>query len=161
MPNAFVSDMTIQTREKDLIAVTHGRGIYKTDLEPLYEHWTKPSQAATFLHHTKAILPENDASGRKPDLSTYENMGFSFSLPQAQQLELTILNEEGETIFTDVYSAKEGLNTYSWDLTLEPDAVDDNPYAFRLIKLVEAGDYTIRLVGKEVTLERTFWVVER
>ncbi|GAB5554700.1 MAG: hypothetical protein Sapg2KO_42910 [Saprospiraceae bacterium] len=160
MPNVFVSDLTIQTREKDLIAATHGRGIYKMDLEPLYKHWEINLAKATFLYHTPAILPKKDASGRKPDLSTYEKMAFHFQVPQAGELQLRILNENLEAIFTDVVSAQKGLNSYVWDLMLAPRTPDDSPYAFRFHNFVEAGNYTIQLEGAKTKIERTFIVKE-
>lgn len=37
MPACAVADLEIDENTKDLIAATHGRSIYKTNLKPLYE----------------------------------------------------------------------------------------------------------------------------
>lgn len=161
MPNVFVSDLTIQTREKDLIAATHGRGIYKMDLEPLYKYWEINVANATFLYHTPAVLPVPDDSGRKPDLSTYEKMAFHFQMPQAEALQLTIFNKNLEPVFSDVLNARKGLNSYTWDLIVERNTSDHNPYAFRLVNFVSSGTYTIQLEGPETKIIRTFTVEEK
>lgn len=158
IPNSFVSDMTIQERENDLIAVTHGRGIFKIDLEPLHSYLKNNSQTAEFLYISKAILPKGDGSG-KPDLSSYENVNFSFYSPSEKKLKLNISNQEGESVFTTQINVQKGLNTYSWDLILGPNLSDD-PYLFNFVNLPKGGDYTIHLTGEQLDIKATFLIKE-
>ena len=158
MPNSFVSDMTIQERENDLIAVTHGRGIFKIDLESLHNYLKNNSEKAEILYISKAILPKGDASG-KPDFSSYENLAINYYSPSAQKLKLSITDKEGNFVYTKEISALKGLNTYSWDLILGP-MLSDDPYLFNFVKLAKAGDYTIHLTGEQMDIESTFTIVE-
>lgn len=158
LPNSFVSDMTIQERENDLIAVTHGRGIFKIDLEPLHNYLKNNTEEAEILYISEAILPKGDGSG-KPDFSSYENVSISYYSPSKGKLELSIIDKEGTSVFTKEISAQKGLNTYSWDLILGP-IVSDDPYLFNFVKLPEAGDYTIHLTGKQMDIESAFTIME-
>ncbi|MEM6380778.1 MAG: hypothetical protein AAF705_21525, partial [Bacteroidota bacterium] len=135
-------------------------GIYKMDLEPLYEYFEQPATNSEILYISPAILPEKDASGRKPDLLTYEKMAFYFKIPNAGQIKLSIIDENFETIFSDAISVRKGLNSYEWDLILGRTAIDDNPYAFRFVEFIEAGTYTFRLEGENIQLEHSFTVNE-
>ncbi len=158
IPNSFVSDMTIQERENDLIAVTHGRGIFKIDLEPLHNYLKNTPEAAEFLYISEAILPQGDGSG-KPDFSSYENVAFNFYSPSEGKLKLNIIDKEGSSVFTKEISGQKGLNTYSWDLILGPITRDD-PYLFNFVELAKPGDYRIHLTGDQLDIESTFSIKE-
>lgn len=154
IPNSFVSDMTIQEREKDLIAVSHGRGIFKINLKPLHTYLKNNPKGGEFLYISKAILPTDDGSG-KPDFTSYENVSFSYFSPSTEELTLNIISEEDSTVYTTKIDANRGLNTYSWDLILGPN-IDDNPYLFKFVNLPKAGDYTIQISGSQLYIEQNF-----
>jgi hypothetical protein len=44
MPKVAVHDIVIHKRDKDLLIGTHGRSIYKIDLDPIYAQRTSPNQ---------------------------------------------------------------------------------------------------------------------
>ncbi|MEN2280891.1 hypothetical protein AAGF08_02050 [Algoriphagus sp. SE2] len=154
IPNSFVSDMTIQERENDLIAVTHGRGIFKFDLEPIHSFLKENPKSASFLYISEAILPQGDGSG-KPDFSSYENVNFSFHWPANEKLKLSINNWEGEPVFSKEINAQKGLNTFTWDLILGPN-LNDDPYLFNFVNLPKAGEYSIHLTGNQLDIKAEF-----
>jgi photosystem II stability/assembly factor-like uncharacterized protein len=160
MPNVFVSDMTIQTRENDLIAATHGRGIFKIDLNPLHQNFTNKSETAEVLHISEAILPSPDDSGRKPDLSSYEAVAFSFFTPNSEQIELTIMDKDGKTVFSDSLESTVGLNTYKWNLMIDF-SPEEGPYLASLFKMASAGTYSLALKGGKTNIKSSFTIIKK
>ena len=157
VPHSFVADMTIMEREKDLIAATHGRGIYKIDLEPLYDYLSVNRDSARILYITDAKLPEMDASGEKPDLTTHYDVLFSFFVPEKSTMDIRIEDSEGQTVVTDKKEFRKGLNTWSWDLiTGMNENEDDNPYFYKLLEFAEPGLYMIKITGKNTDMKKNF-----
>ncbi len=160
MPHCFVADMTIQAREKDLIAVTHGRGIFKLDLEPLYTYLAEPSEKARFLYVTEAILPSRDASGQRADLTTYDPVQFHAYLPDATTLKMDIIDSDQKVICASEVTSVKGFNTFSWDLITER-VESDNPYHFRMQTFPRAGEYRVQLQTGQTCIETSFSVTEQ
>ncbi|MCP4450768.1 MAG: hypothetical protein GY809_04860 [Planctomycetes bacterium] len=160
MPHCFVADMTIQTREKDLIAVTHGRGIYKLDLEPLHAHMADPSDKARCLYITEARLPLPDASGSKPDLASYEPVQFHVYCPAADTFQMEILDADKKVITSQEVTSVRGLNTFAWDLVTER-VQKNNPYHFRTHLFPEAGEYYVRWQSSQTVIEASFLIKEQ
>jgi hypothetical protein len=155
MPHCFVADMTIQGREKDLIAVTHGRGIFKLDLEPLHAYLSAPSDKARVLSVTEAILPSRDASGQRLDLNSYDPVKFYVVLPAAETLNLEIRDANQKVIFTREETCARGFNTISWDLIIRREE-KDNPYHYKSQIFPDPGDYRITLQTGQTRLETSF-----
>jgi len=160
MPNCFVADMTIQSKNKDLIAATHGRGIYKIDLEPIYKHLQNTSYKDRFLYITRAELPKMDASGQKPDLSGYEPVQFSFFLSSGNMMAISIVDSKDSLVFYDKQYFSKGLNTYQWDLTCIKRIYSDNPYGLNIKLFPKPGEYKIRLKGIKTELEKIFSITD-
>jgi len=157
LPHSFVADMTIMTRGKDLIAATHGRGIYKIDLEPLYVYLSANRDSAKILYITEAKLPEMDASGEKPDFTTHYNVHFSFFIPRKDILDINIIDPDGHTVFTEKQEFREGLNTWRWDLVTGINKnEEDNPYFYKQLEFAEPGLYMIKITGKNTDMEKNF-----
>ncbi|NQV32687.1 MAG: hypothetical protein HQ515_08340 [Phycisphaeraceae bacterium] len=155
MPHCFVADMTIQTREKDLIAVTHGRGIYKLDLEPLYATLADPSDKARCLYITEAMLPSKDASGNRLDLTSYEPVQFHVYLPAAETLTMEVTDAEQKVIMSSTVTSVKGFNTFFWDLVTQR-VEKDNPYHFKTHIFPEAGAYSVRWRSSRTDIEAAF-----
>ena len=155
MPHCFVADMTIQTRDKDLIAVTHGRGIFKLDLEPLYATLADPSDKARCLYITEAMLPSKDASGNRLDLTRYDPVQFHVYLPDAETLQMEILDADQKVITSQTVTSVKGFNTFSWDLVAQR-IEKDNPYHFNTHIFPEAGMYSVRWRSSRTDIEGSF-----
>ncbi|MFO7756333.1 MAG: hypothetical protein R6V34_10145 [Bacteroidales bacterium] len=157
LPNSFVADMTIMEREKDLIAVTHGRGIYKIDLEPLYEYLSGNDDGAGILYLTEAKLPEIDESGAKPDMTTHYDVNFSFFIPGKATLDIDIIDSDDNIVYSKKQEFRKGLNTWSWDMIRGINKNEENnPYFYKVLEFAEPGLYMIKLTGENIEMKRKF-----
>ena len=153
MPHSFVADMTIQEREMDLIAATHGRGIYQISLKPVHKWLTGDKKEPAILYVSEALLPPKDMSGSKFDLTDYEDFRISFSIPEKDKLEIIFTGKAGEVVYRDKKEFVAGLNTYKWNL-ITGEVDDLNPYRYIFKLFPDAGEYTLRLKGRNYTLEQ-------
>lgn len=161
IPNSFVADMTVMKRENDLIAATHGRGIYKIDTEPLHTFLEKEMDSAVFLFSGEAVLPMMDLSGQKPDMTTHYAVDFSFFLPYGGNCDIDILNNKGEKVYTEKCMFSDGLNTWNWDLVTGKNSNEDNnPYFFRTLAFAEPGSYIFRLSRGDILVEEAFIIAK-
>ena len=157
IPNSFVSDMTIMEREADLIATTHGRGIFRIDLEPLYEYLSGNNDGAGILYLTEAKLPEIDESGSKPDMTTHYDVHFSFFIPEKGNLDIDIIDSDNNIVFSEKQEFSKGLNTWSWDMVRAINKNEENnPYFYKVLEFAEPGLYRIRISGKNIDMEDNF-----
>lgn len=160
MPNCFVTDMTIQQRALDLIVATHGRGIYKIDLEPVHKYVDLPGDKSEILFLTDAYLPLEDASGQKSDFSSYEGLRVDLYLEDSGEYDISVTNSEDDIVlYTNTTTYKKGLNSFSWNLVVN--SVDnDNPYLFKFSEFAKPGKYIIIVEGKNTKIKSEFYVVE-
>jgi len=157
IPHSFVADMTIMERESDLIAATHGRGIFKIDLEPFYEYLKSGRDSSRILYITEAYLPEMDASGTKPDMSTLYDINFHFYIPGQSLLDFEVINEKDSVVFSDKREYSKGLNTWAWDMITGLNVNKNlNPYFYDKHEFAEPGLYKIRITGKYTDMEKDF-----
>ena len=159
MPHIFVADMTIQAREKDLIVSTHGRGIYKMDLEPIYAHMANPDKPS-ILHVTEAVLPQKDASAQNIRLTSYVPVKFSMYLPQAGTMTFTASKPDGTVIDTRDFKIVKGFNTFSWDMVIKRDDQPYAPYHYKTHIFPEAGTYPITFETKDIQLKQSLLINE-
>jgi photosystem II stability/assembly factor-like uncharacterized protein len=157
VPNSFVADMTIMKREKDLIAATHGRGIYKLDLEPVHAYLSLGAGIPAILHITPATLPLSDASGRKHDMSTLFDLIVTFCTPETLELTIEISDSSGNTVYRDKMKAGKGLNSWRWDL-ITGRTDDDSPYFYSPVTFPDPGEYKVKMSGKSVSMEKLFTI---
>ncbi|RIW12945.1 hypothetical protein D0X99_17785 [Algoriphagus lacus] len=153
-PPAAVSDIEVEPRTSDLIVSTHGRGIYKVNLKPLYEIVSKNSldQEMLFELSNVTVLPANRFD--KLHNIDLEKMTISFWLPKARTIVLRIVNEKNEMIWSKEIMGRMGLNQYRWDLILKENT-SPLPYFLNQKEFLSKGKYTLQFVG-ETTIERGF-----
>ena len=153
-PPAAVSDIEVEPRTSDQIVSTHGRGIYKVNLKPLYEIVSKNSldQEMLFELSNVTVLPANRFD--KLHNIDLEKMTISFWLPKARTIVLRIVNEKNEMIWSKEIMGRMGLNQYRWDLILKENT-SPLPYFLNQKEFLSKGKYTLQFVG-ETTLERVF-----
>lgn len=157
LPNSFVADLTIQERDRDLIAATHGRGLYKIDLEALYAHHKLANEMLKILYISEATLPSSDASGGKPDLTSYENVEFSFRAFNNGPAEISVIDSTDQVIWEDEIITRIGINTYSWDLIVGPN-YSDNPYLYEFFIFPDPGTYMISIRVGDAEMSSRFVV---
>lgn len=161
MPAAAVSDLVIQEREMDLVAATHGRGIYRTNLRPLHAAFESGVPQVNMLFETPtARLPWINDTHRDPRYSTMEKVPITFYLLRETPVTLSVTDGQGQEVWSRVLPAQTGLNQIRWDLVTE--RVEGNDaYFWRYLRFVRSGTYEIRVSGEGVDLRGELRVVER
>lgn len=160
MPNVSVADLEIQRREKHLIAATHGRGIYKLDLDPLYRSFLEGYPLTkNFLFAIPAVNTpgERDTHG-DVDEQTVQNVPFTFWLAEAGPVRLEVRDEGGELMWSKTLAGEKGFNQFWWDLVTHR-RESDLPYFIHYKLYLPAGNYTVRLQHGSETLEEP-WMVQ-
>jgi photosystem II stability/assembly factor-like uncharacterized protein len=145
IPTVAVDDLKIHPREADLIAGTHGRGIYILDVHPIQQitaavldkpvhlfnpknpilyhiNWTK-NRGASGARRFNAENPYShlfrisDRSGAAPPGAS---LYYYLKNPSAPQVIIHILNSENEVMRVLEGKAEAGLNMVEWDLRSAP-----------------------------------------
>ncbi len=179
MPPVSVRDIRVQKRERDLVAATHGRGIWIMDdirwLEELdaatmnKELHGFPVKTATLwrMYGQVENLGHETYRARNPDYGAYFNFFMKSDLKDKGKVEVTIMDAEGKTVRTWRDStAKAGTNRIVWNLRFAP--------ATALIgggggggggggfggggPLAAPGEYKVRLAANGQTIELPFTV---
>ncbi len=168
--NALVHDLLIHPRENDLIAATHGRGLFAVDITPLQEmtggFWT--SDIHLFAVEPKTPRPIRRAKlegsdGNRVFKAPNEPAGLviNYHLKQAVKgpVVIRVSDPFGEEIAVLEGKAAAGLHSLVWDMRRaparaagpqEPGAVAARP---RFAPTVPPGDYVVILEagGKKLT----------
>jgi len=134
LPPVSVRDLRVQPEANDLIAATHGRGIYVfDDLRPLQEHakgvaLITPRDAIVFARRTPTVNARG--TGANPDGPVL--ISFTQDAPAAQTPSIEILDARGTVVrhlsgTHEVDGADEpvvpnraGINRIAWDGTNDP-----------------------------------------
>ena len=95
LPMSSVSDIEIHKSSNDLIISTHGRGIFKFNLDPLHYYFEKGKNIKEeFLFSSKRMfLPKFNDTHREPLMHTYQKVPISFNLNNDRKYELVIKKE--------------------------------------------------------------------
>ncbi len=156
-----VSDLVIQEREMELVAGTHGRGIYRMNIRPIREAFKNGPPAGDILFETAtARLPWINDTHRDPKLQTLEKVPITFFLTKDAAVALDVRDEKGEVLWSREIPGRKGFNQFRWDLIIE--TVDSpQPYFTQYRKFIPPGEYEIRISGGGVDLRGRLRVEER
>lgn len=158
LPAVSVADLAIDEESRDLVIGTHGRGIYKVNLHPIYKSLKSGSTLAHLVHTSEFRLPRIRDTHRDPDYETLQKTTISYYLPDPAELSLSIKNSVGETIWSKALAGRKGINEYRWDLVLKR-LESDQPYFIHYNELIKPGDYTLILETSGEKSEQTFRVL--
>lgn len=157
MPGVAIADLEIHSPAKELIAATHGRGIYKINLEPIYKMINDHlSLEADHLFEIKpAILPWFLSISETPDYRTIEKVSISFWLQESKPVTIAVIDSMNKEVWKHSEEGKKGLNEYRWDLiTKRQDS--DQPYFTEYETYIKAGNYTMVLSDGKKELKQAF-----
>jgi hypothetical protein len=159
MAATAISDLVIQEREMELLAGTHGRGIYKMSIQAIHEAFKgEPPPKNRIFKIPVARLPWINDTHRDPRMRTAERIPITFFLSNEGDVELRVKNEEGKTIWIKPLDGRKGFNQFYWDLVIKR---NDSPQAYftRYLEFAPPGDYEIQIVGKGIDLRGTLAVI--
>jgi photosystem II stability/assembly factor-like uncharacterized protein len=159
-PLVPVADLAIN-HANELIVATHGRGIYKIDLSPIYVlHDSDVLRKST--PYLFSVLDFKSARRRAThkdvDLSSVEKQNFYFYLPGSGVVKLSIEDQLGEKIWQNEVSGKRGINGYRWDQILSTEASLE-PYFINYEKYITPGSYKLILNFEGTTVATDFEVL--
>lgn len=156
MPAAAIADLEIHLGTMDLIAATHGRGIYKISVKPIQKLVTEKLSLDKnyFFDIYPMKRPWFNSSQGEPDYRTVEKASFVFWLAEAKDVKLSIADSTNNEIWNKVIQGKKGFNEFRWDLVISRQT-SDHPYFIHYDKFINAGSYGVKLSsGDEHLLQR-------
>ena len=144
-PMTSVSDIEIDRETNDMIVSSHGRGIYKINLNPIHNYFMNRDmlKGDKILNTEKFILPKFNDTHREPIMNSYEKVPISFYLNNEKKYSLIIKKEEN-IIWQIDQLGKKGINEFRWDLITEK-SDNQKPYYIHFNKFILAGNYTLIL----------------
>jgi photosystem II stability/assembly factor-like uncharacterized protein len=160
MPSAAIADLEINETTQDLVVATHGRGIYKVNLSPIYElrKLARPD-LDQFLSIPQVQLPWKNSLGGEIDYRTLEKVPVSCWLAEPKQLTLSLTDQEGKQLWTYTFAGEKGLNQYRWDLIVQK-VKSDYAYFIHYDKFLTEGTYRMNLTAKNLTLTQLLLAVK-
>ncbi|MCD6332250.1 MAG: hypothetical protein J7L89_03155 [Bacteroidales bacterium] len=160
MAATCISDLEIQAPTRDLVAGTHGRGIYKLNLKPVDEwlHYLASVPATASTLNPPPLLfsipplraPWYNATHGDPDPRTIEKTAFTFWLDQNQEVTLRIFDKNKEIYTKDIYGFA-GFNQYRWDGVIKKTS-SNQPYFFHYKTYLSPGKYRVDIIGERMEL---------
>ncbi len=182
MPPVSVRDLRIQKRERDLVAATHGRGIWilndmrwLEEIDPVVTgkelHGFKVKTATLWnMYDQLENLGDKTYRAKNPDYGAYLNFYLKNDLKPKEKVEVTILDAAGTMVKTWKDStAKAGMNRIVWNFrhTAATPAAGagggggggGGGFGFGGFgPLAAPGDYTAKLTAAGQTIELPFTV---
>ncbi|MEO2186139.1 MAG: hypothetical protein ABGX30_06140, partial [bacterium] len=161
MPAVSVADLAIQKRENELVAGTHGRGIYYLSLNPIHQAFQLNTNEKNRYHLfdiPHAQYPKQMDTSGDMDQTTITKLPISFWIPQKGKVNISIIDQNKKnTIWKMDFMASKGLNQLRWDLVIETQN-SDLPYFRHYEKYIKPGMYRLQLETKIKTMQKNFTV---
>jgi len=149
MPAVAVSDMVVQQSANDLIVSTHGRGIYKVNLDPIHALDGIAQDTNHLFPLPLAMLPKVRNSHHDYDRATITRVPITFRLVEDETVEISVMDEVDREIWSLELEAHRGLNQYRWDLITERNS-NSLPYFIHYDTFIKPGRYRVFInVGDE------------
>lgn len=159
MPDTSVADISIESVSKDLVIGTHGRGIYKVNLNPFYDIILNKKTQNHLFDFDQIKEPNKRDTHRDVDEQSVEKATFSFWMNRSENIKLSIKTMNDSLIWTTSISAKKGINQYRWDTVINEQSRNE-AYFFQYKKYIEKGDYGFFFETSEGVIRKQFSVVE-
>jgi len=163
-PNALVTDLVIHPRDNDLVAATHGRGLFIADIAPLQEMKDKFWQEDAYLFEVESRIQWTARrtgiggnQGERQFTAPNEPSGFMIYYflkePAAGKVAIRITDPYGEEMAVLEGKAALGLNSVLWDMRRTqgqaPQAAGQGrgggPGGRGMVRLAPPGEYVIVL----------------
>ena len=121
MPGAAISDLEIHESSMDLIAATHGRGIYKINLLPIHALANKkiPAEKDYLYDISETQLPWFSSSSQVPDYRTIEKIPITYWLSEAKAIRLSLRDENNKEVWATKLRGAKGIQSISLGFNCE------------------------------------------
>jgi len=172
-PYALVHDLLVHPRENDLVAATHGRGIFVTDITPLQEMNDKFWPEDVFLFEVEPKIQwtwrrsgigdsQGDRIYEVPNEPNGLTVNYFLKAKAAGPVKVRISGPFGEDVAALEGKAEAGLQSVFWDMRRAPagsggqapPAPPSRAMARFGVRLIPPGDYLVTLTVGDKTLTR-------
>ena len=152
LPTVSVRDLFLQDRDSDLVAGTHGRGVWVIDVEPLRQLTASIAGSERHLFQPESAIlwqmKSRDWQGNRDYRAPNPAYGATFHLwlatAPAQAPVLTIHDVTGAELRKVEGVARAGVQTIAWDARIDGR------------RLAAPGHYGVRLQGQKEVEARAF-----
>jgi hypothetical protein len=160
MAATCISDLVIQEEKMDLVAGTHGRGIYKMNITPIQAAFQHGHPQNNILFKTPvATLPWFNDTHNDPSRKTIEKVPITFFLIKEGDVSVEIKNKKGDVIWSQIVKGNKGFNQIRWNLVTET-VSSPYPYFIHYLKFPKPGTYDLFVTGKDVDFKGELTIVE-
>ncbi len=124
LPNVPVHDLVVHPRERELIAGTHGRSVWVVDVLPVQElEYVQSTVVHVYPQHE--LKAERGWRSRRPVWRHYPDSepyrDIPFWVQQGGRATFTVHDEDERVLRREeLFDLTPGVNTYRWDLRLDP-----------------------------------------
>ena len=127
LPATPVHDVVVHPREHDLIVGTHGRSIYKGNIESLQKLTPDVSKKPVYAFNASGLRKSNFwGNSRVNWRDPFEpSITIPFYVNQDGKVEIEIQNDKGLKVNSITADAKKGLNYVEYDLSIMSSKVSD------------------------------------
>lgn len=155
MPGTAIADLEIHKASQDLIAATHGRGIYKINLGPIHEMQKRKEDKDYLFEINPKNVPFSFSKGGQPDSRTLEKTDLAFWLSQEKMVTLEIKDSQNKSVWSTPFQGKKGYNQFRWDMIVSQEK-SNLPYFIHYNKFLKVGTYRVSLSDGKSELEKPF-----
>ena len=158
IPNVAVHDLVIQKKAKDLVVGTHGRSIYKVNLDQVQQLNDKVVAENLHVFELKKIKKSREwgnswsswakASEPKAEIWFYSNTD--------SEVLLQIENSLKEVVYSQKVKASKGLNKHVYDLSISKATADNWKNKDKKLKLEAAknGNYYLPISVNKISVQK-------
>ena len=158
IPNVAVHDLVIQKKAKDLVVGTHGRSIYKVNLDQVQQLNDKVIAENLHVFELKKIKKSREwgnswsswakASEPKAEIWFYSNTD--------SEVLLQIENSLKEVVYSQKVKASKGLNKHVYDLSISKATTDNWKNKDKKLKLEAAknGNYYLPISVNKISIQK-------
>jgi len=139
-----ISDLIIQEATMDMVAVTHGRGIYKMNLRPVHEAFQMgiPLQEDHLFTIPSIRRPLRNDTHPNPDNKTVKRVPITFWMTREENINIKVINDADSVLCSIPFKTRVGLNQFRWDL-VSGQTESPLPYFFCYKQFLNEGRYTV------------------
>ena len=158
IPNVAVHDLVIQKKAKDLVVGTHGRSIYKVNLEPVQQLNEKVLAENLHVFEIKKIKKSKEwgnnwsswAKAAEPKAEIW------FYSDSDAEVVIQVENSLKEVVFSQKIKAVKGLNNLAYDLSIAKSKADNWKKKDKKLKLEESknGKYYLPISINKISIQK-------
>jgi len=159
MPAAAISDIEIDKASGDLVAATHGRGIYKLNLSPIYQKLNTQTSGDILFDIQDMRVATPLATQVDANSQYVEKVPITFWMENTETATIKVINEKNELVWQKDIQAKKGFNQYRWDLVINTKK-STLPYHIFEKEWLKKGNYMVELHVRENVIRKKCTAVE-